>query len=829
MHEQSLKPRLIVSLVLGIPVMLLSMIPAWQFWGWQWVVAALALPVVTWCAWPFHKPAFKNLRHGAFTMDTLVSLGVLAATLWSFWALFFGGAGQLGMRMSMSFFPRHNTDAHAHIYFEGATMVVAFLLAGRYAEGRARRQAAGALRALLDLGAKTATLLEVDASGRESERVIPASELQVGDIFVVRPGEKVATDGVIVRGTSAIDASLLTGESVPVEVAQGDQVTGATLNTSGVLRVEATRVGSETTLAQIGRMVEQAQAGKAPVQRLADKVAGVFVPVVMGLSLLTLILWLVLGSSVQGAFTAAVSVLVIACPCALGLATPMALLVGSGRAAQLGILLRGPEVLEAAHNLDTIVLDKTGTVTSGEMSVRQAYPLAQVSEAELLAAAAFAEGPSEHPIAKAISQSSSVPADFGQVADFVNLPGRGVFTVSDSGRAFFAGRPEWIATLTGVAASQLTPAEAVDATLVAVASANLADLGLTAGTAGSLNTEADDVTDNAGDGVDAVDFKPATQLVKLDVQGMTCASCVGRVEKKLGKLPGVSAIVNLATNSAEVHTPADLDPQVLQDTVIKAGYEAKVLSSALEGGAQAATQGDQAKAMSTSQAQSAGNANSAGTSQPGATTPLSQVDVEQILNLENKAQALGTIAVADTVKASSAQAIKQFKELGMEPILLTGDNQSVADAVAKQVGIERVIAQVLPADKQQQVKALQDQGRVVAMVGDGVNDAGALAQAGNRGLGMAMGSGTDVAMEAADVTLVRSDLTSVGAAVRISRATLRNIKQNLGWAFGYNLIAIPLAMLGWMNPMIAGACMAFSSVAVVLNSLRLRSLERDSK
>jgi Cu+-exporting ATPase len=667
------------------------MVPALQFPGWQWVVLVLALPVVTWGAWPFHTSAVRAARHGASTMDTLVSLGVSAATLWSLWAITLGGAGELGMRMQFQLFPAQGTmHAAPELYFETAAVVTTFLLAGRYAESRSRRRAGDALRALLSLGAKDVARVTLDAAGRRAETRVPIEALAVGDLFVVRPGEKVATDGVVVEGRSALDTSLLTGEPVPVDVDAGDEVTGATVNTSGNLLVRATRVGEETTLAQIGRLVTQAQTGKAPVQRLADRISAVFVPIVIALAVGTLVVWLLLGNPVQSAFTAAVAVLIIACPCALGLATPTALLVGTGRAAQLGILIKGPEILESTRQVDTIVLDKTGTVTEGRMELADVLaPSAPVRRhvvgaaadtgvddlrAQVLWLAAAVESGSEHPIARAIVTAAQTgarrsSATLPPVTGFSNHAGRGVSGVVDDGgtsRAVLVGRPAW---LTG--------------------------------------------------------------------QGVRGAGPDDEVSR------------------AHRHAEAD-----------------------------------------------------------GATAVVVAWDGE----------ARGVLTLRDEVKATSAEAVAQLRDLGITPHLLTGDNRAAAERVAAQVGIDgaHVIAEVLPEQKLAVVKDLQDRGRVVAMVGDGVNDAAALAQAGRRGLGLAMGTGTDVAIEASDITLVRGDLRAAPTAIRISRRTLRIIKENLFWAFAYNVAAIPLAASGLLNPMIAGAAMAASSVIVVTNSLRLR-------
>ena len=729
-----LRLRLIYCLILSVPIMAISMVPALQMPGWQWTVALMALPVAVWGAWPFHKAAFRALRHGAFTMDTLVSLGVIAATGWSLWALVLGGAGHIGMRMSMELLPRSQGHA-AHMYFESAAWVTTFLLAGRYAEARAKYRSGDALRALLELGAKEVTrvvltspsgsrdavdVLDEDGSPRaeatRTEERISIEDLAAGDLFLVRPGEKVAADGVVVEGRSAVDASLLTGESVPTEVEAGQAVTGATVNTSGALLVRATAVGEGTTLARIGRMVTAAQAGKAPVQRLADRISGVFVPIVLALSAATLAGWLLTGHSPQAAFTAAVAVLVIACPCALGLATPTALLVGSGRAAQLGVVIKGPEVLESTQALDTMVMDKTGTVTQGRMSLeidacrevgRTEPTSSQVPDSagsgevgagasgqedalaslnplgdEALRLAGAVESASEHPVAAAITAAArerlgDLPAPTG----FSNHEGRGV-SATVEGRRVAVGRPGWLADEMG--------AEVPEAVRAAVEGAQ--DSGATA----------------------------------------------------------VVVAVGAADTTDAVEAGADADKKPLQ--------------------------------------------------------------------------AVAVLVVRDTVRPSSRAAVAALRELGIRPVLLTGDNTRAAEHVAAQVGIDAadVRAEVLPADKRDVVADLQAQGAVVGMVGDGVNDAAALAQAGTQGLGFAMGSGADVAIEAADITLVRTDLDAAVAAVRVSRATLRIIRQNLFWAFAYNVAAIPLAAAGLLNPMIAGAAMAASSVIVVTNSLRLR-------
>jgi Cu+-exporting ATPase len=655
-ETRQLRTRLIASAVLSVPILLMSMVPRLQFDNWQWLTLQLATPVVLWGAWPFHRAAWANLKHGAATMDTLVSMGVLAAWLWSLYALFFGEAGASGMRMSFTLVPKAGGGS-SEIYFETAAVVTTFILAGRYFEARAKRRAGAALRALLELGAKDVAVL--DATG--AERRIAIEELNVGDRFVVRPGEKIATDGVVAEGTSAVDMSMLTGESVPVEVSTGSDVAGATVNVGGRLVVQATRIGADTALAQIGKLVEDAQTGKAPVQKLADRIAGIFVPIVIALAVATLAFWLANGAGATFAFTAAVAVLIIACPCALGLATPTALLVGTGRGAQLGLLIKGPEILESTRRVDTIVLDKTGTVTTGKMALVSMTVADGEDEAEILRLVGALEHASEHPIARAIADAASRQAPLASVQGFRNRDGLGVEGVVE-GHAVIAGRPQL-----------------------------LADWG--------------------------VDLPP-----------------------------------NLAT----------------------------ALSSAQEQGRTAITAA-----------------------------------------WDGRARAV--LVVSDTVKPSSLAAIRALRALGLRPVLLTGDNAQTAAAVASEVGIEDVIAEVLPSDKADVVRGLQADGYVVAMVGDGVNDAPALAQA---DLGLAIGTGTDVAIEASDLTLVSGDLQAAADAIRLSRRTLATIKGNLFWAFAYNVAAIPLAMTGLLNPIIAGAAMAFSSIFVVSNSLRLRRFHR---
>ena len=814
-HAADMLRRLIVSAPLGILAAILSMVPAWQFTGWQWVVAAITIPVVTWGAWPFHRAAFAAGRHGSTTMDTLVSLGVIASTLWSWWALLWGGAGMLGMRMQMSLIPRAAHAGHAEIYFEVASTIVVFLLTGRYLEARARYRAGDALRSLLSMGAKEATLVSVDpATGERSESVVPASSLQVGDLFTVRPGEKVATDGIIVEGSSALDTSLLTGESVPVDAAPGDAVTGATVNTWGSLLVRATRVGSDTTLAQMGRMVAEAQAGKAPVQRLADQISGVFVPIVIVVSLLTLGGWLLAGGGVQAAFTAAVAVLVVACPCALGLATPTAILVGSGRASQLGILIKNAEILEQTRSIDTMLLDKTGTVTTGVMSLESVAVAPDAGEASALSLAASVESLSEHPVARAITLGA---ADHGlslvPVTAFANQPGLGVVGITAQG-GVLVGRPSWLASL-GID----VPSSLLDAVREAEASGASAVVAALAPQLGRVaTTEAVTPMPEAHTHVvlPGPDAKLPLATLTMSVGGMTCASCVSRVERKLGKLDGVKAEVNLATESARITLTAPHSDEELEAVVNAAGYSGTVTSRS-----EAAT-ADGAPAAGGSASGDTGTPTQPGTT-PGAGEREGAPASSLVIPERVEGQAIAALVVRDTVKESSADAIAQLRELGIEPILLTGDNEAAARHVAGQMGIERVIAGVLPDGKRNTVADLQAEGRTVAMVGDGVNDAAALAQASAKGLGIAMGSGTDVAIEVADMTLMNSSLTSAATAIRVSRRTLRIIKENLFWAFFYNVLMVPLAIAGLLSPMLASAAMACSSVFVVLNSLRLRT------
>ncbi|QVI99467.1 cadmium-translocating P-type ATPase [Corynebacterium diphtheriae] len=648
-HAEELKTRLVYSAVLALPVFLMSMFGQLQFNNWQWLAFALASPVYFWGGWPFHRATLRNLRHGSFTMDTLISLGTSAAYLWSVWALFIGNAGDPAMRMHMSF------TAHAHggvdeIYLESAAMVIVFLLLGRWFETRAKGRSGEALRSLLNLGAKDAAVIRDNREVR-----IPIQSLQVGDVFVVRPGEKIATDGVVVEGTSAVDQSMITGESVPVEVSQGSHVTGATMNTSGRLLVTAQRVGADTTLAAMGRLVAEAQSNKAPVQKLVDKISQIFVPAVIVISLITLAVHLATGSATADAFAAAVAVLIIACPCALGLATPTALLVGTGRGAQMGLVIKGPEVLEQARNIDTVVLDKTGTITTGDMQVRKVHALSDWQEQDVLRLAGAVEHASEHPIARAITAAAVAQTRTGtlpKVTDFKNQAGQSVAGTVEDHRVW-VGRPS--------------------------------------------------------DG-------EATQQVKAaENEGATCV--VVRIDDHLA----------------------------------------------------------------------------------------------------------GVISVRDTVKEHARLSVEKLTAMGLTPVLLTGDNAGAAAAVAREVGIpaDRVISGVLPENKVQTVEQLQREGRVVAMVGDGVNDAAALTQA---DLGLAMGAGTDVAIEASDITIMNNDPRSIANAINLSRRSLRTIKGNLFWAFAYNVILIPVAALGLLNPMFAGAAMALSSVFVVTNSLRLRSV-----
>ena len=647
-----LRQRLVISALLSIPVLLIAMIPALQFDNWQWLSLQMATPVVLWGAWPFHRAAWANLKHAAATMDTLISVGTLSAWLWSLYALFLGDAGANGMRMAFDVIPSSGGGAN-EIYLETASIVTTFILAGRYFEARAKGRAGAALKALLELGAKDVALIDPDGS----ERRVPIDRLEVGQRFVVRPGEKVATDGTVEDGHSAIDMSMLTGESVPIEVGPGSEIAGATINAGGRLIVRATRIGRDTALAQIARLVTEAQTGKAPVQRLADRISGIFVPAVFTIAVATLGFWLGTGQSPTFAFTAAVAVLIIACPCALGLATPTALMVGTGRGAQLGLLIKGPEILESTRSIDTIVLDKTGTVTTGQMTLLDITVADGINPDRALQLVGALENASEHPIARAIATASMAQWPLPGVEGFTNREGLGVEGIVD-GHAIIAGRPVLLA------------------------------------------------------------------------------------HRGLHLPPALDA----ARQTAEARG----------QTAIAAGWDGR---------------------------------------------------------------ATAVFVVADAVKPTSAEAIRQLKALGLRTVLLTGDNATTARTVADEVGIDEVIAEVMPADKAEVIGRLQAEGRVVAMAGDGVNDAPALARA---DLGLSIGTGTDVAIEASDLTLVSGDLGAAVDAIRLSRSTLRTIKQNLGWAFGYNLAALPLAAIGLLNPVIASAAMAFSSLSVVANALRLR-------
>ncbi|GAA3225751.1 heavy metal translocating P-type ATPase [Oerskovia jenensis] len=741
--------RLKVAAVLTLPVVLLSMVPALQFPGWQWVVTALALPVVTWGAWPFHTAAFRAARHGASTMDTLVSIGVIAATLWSLWALLLGGAGEIGLRMSVSLLPSRAHGSMPELYFEVAAVVTTFLLAGRWSEHRSRRKAGDALRSLLAMGAKDAERVTAGPDGQRVTERVPVAALREGDLFTVRPGEKIATDGVVVEGSSAVDTSLLTGEPVPVDVTPGDDVTGATVNTSGHLLVRATRVGEETTLAQIGRLVSQAQTGKAPVQRLADRISAVFVPIVLVLAVLTLGGWLLAGASTQFAFTAAVAVLIIACPCALGLATPTALLVGTGRGAQLGILIKGPEVLESTRRVEVIVLDKTGTVTQGRMALERVVTREGTLELGSEAARAAAGSPGERPD--------------GAAHHALRL----------------AGAVEGL--------SEHPIAQAIASAATQLSGADLSEPASAGGHAGSDNPVAEGVGGVGGveTGADGVVIGSAQVFDFVSSPGGGVSGLVRTAHS------GLSPAGALNARRVLVGRPTWLAEQgVTFDVSEPAGAMGHARSDNPGGELRRAF--DEAEATGATAVVVAWN----GTAQ-------------------------GVLVLRDPVKETSAQAVTELRALGLRPILLTGDNAGAARVAARQVGIaeEDVIAQVLPQDKVDVVARLRAQGRVVAMVGDGVNDAAALAGA---DLGLAMGTGTDVAIEASDITLVRGDLRSAATAIRLSRRTLRVIKQNLFWAFAYNVAAIPLAAAGLLNPMIAGAAMAMSSVLVVGNSLRLR-------
>lgn len=670
--------RTVLAAILSAPIFLISMIPALQFPGWQWAMLILATPVVFYCGAPFHRATWVNIKHGGFTMDTLVTMGTFAAYLWSIWALLFGGAGEIGMTMDMSLgaaFSRNQHGAH-EIYFESAAVITTLVLAGRYAQARAIHQSSAAIRSLLDLGAKNATIVELQSDGSTAEVEVPIGAVQVGDVFVVRPGEKVATDGVVLEGASAIDRSMLTGESIPEDVAPGTEVTGATVNTTGRLLVRATRVGADTELAHIAKMVEDAQASKAPVQQLVDKVSSIFVPVVIVLAVLTLVVWLALGGTTEQAFTAAVAVLIIACPCALGLATPTAIMVGTGRGAELGILIRSASTLESSRDIATIVLDKTGTLTSGAMRVHSVTPAEGWSEANVRALAGTAESGSEHPIARAIVEAA------GSGSDALVL----------EGAEAHAGR------------------------------------GLTARVSGSLG-------ENKG-------------------------------------------------------------PWEVEITAVSDARQAAV--------------GDEKPAPESLPAPLAASLREA--EQAGHTTSLVRVNGE----------VAGLVRVSDTVKPEATKVVEEIRALGIEPVMATGDNPAAAEHIAREVGIEKVHASLTPAAKLDLVKSLRGEGASVAMVGDGINDTAALAEA---DLGFAMGTGTDAAMNSGDIVLTGGDIAQIPTAIRLSRASVRTIRWNLFWAFIYNVIAIPLAMLGLLGPVIAAAAMAFSSVFVVSNSLRLKRFQ----
>ena len=847
-----LRLRLVYSLVLSVPVMVVSMVPALQLPGWQWTVALMALPVATWGAWPFHRAAARALRHGAFTMDTLVSLGVVAATAWSLWALIWGGAGEIGTQMTMELLPRHQGHA-AHMYFESAAWVTTFLLAGRYAEARARYRSGDALRALLELGAKEVTRVRLTSPSGSTDAVdvldeegaplpeatrtqerVPVDELRAGDLFCVRPGEKVATDGVVVEGRSAVDASLLTGESVPVDVGVGDVVTGATVNTSGVLLVRATAVGEGTTLARIGAMVTAAQAGKAPVQRLADRVSGVFVPVVLGLSALTLAGWLVTGHNAQASFTAAVAVLVIACPCALGLATPTALLVGTGRAAQLGVVIKGPEVLESTRSLDTMVLDKTGTVTTGRMSLDAEASASVPSGAD--GAATGGAGADVRTDASAGSTGNnmsevSAPTDKTDASTSMRVAGTGPLSEAD---LYLAGALEAASEHPVAAAIATAARERLAATPASGTGTpggpQHAQPSEPAPAARSEEAAPAAASTDAATPPAASTGTPGARAAGAQTGDTDTTSLSAPSARATAPVPPRLAVVTNFTNHegrgvtgvVEGRTVAVGRASWLTEQGVVLGEDlAAALERAEESGATAVVLavGPAPGAEPTQPGQSSGTVGSPGTrvTQTGQCTPGTQPG-HQVLD------ARAVLAVRDTVRPSSRKAVTDLRELGIRPVLLTGDNPRAAAHVAAQVGIASadVRSEVRPEDKRDVVAALQAEGRNVGVVGDGVNDAAALAQASTQGLGLAMGSGADVAIEAADVTLVRTDLEAAVAAVRVSRATLRIIRQNLFWAFAYNVAAIPLAMAGLLSPMIAGAAMASSSVIVVTNSLRLR-------
>lgn len=788
LRRQDLGRRLVVAVIFGLPVMAISMLEVLQFPAWQWVVGVCSLPVVGWAAAPFHRGALRAARGGSTTMDTLVALGVSVATLYSWGALIFTPAGRIGMTMNMSLNPlaaAHETGSGGEIFFETAVMITVFLLTGRYLEARAKSSATSALRALLSLGAKQAVRVTRPGDPRDTTtpwetETVDVAALQPGDYFLVPAGEKIATDGIVFEGHSTVDESMLTGEPIPVEKSVGDSVTGATINVQGLLVVQATKVGAETKLAQITRLVTRAQAEKAPVSRLADRVSAVFVPVVIVLAVLTFALWLGHGQPFPAAFTAGVSVLVIACPCALGLATPMALLVGSTRASRAGILLKGPQILEETRRINTLVMDKTGTLTSGEMrledvtvSAPRPAGMASLGDNEALALAASLEAGSPHPIGKALvaaAKARDCGSGPGALTGFATFIGRGAGGFVD-GVAYAIGKPEWLTAM----GADIPP-----------------DLRAAIGAAQSqgrtvavLATGADWSSQVSVDACPVLSGEPVGTELTLKITGMTCASCVARVEKRLNKLDGVSASVNLPLEIATVTLTADVPAETLIAQVEKAGYGASLLDST-------------------------GTA-----AEPGRRNENSTAAVAGDLV---QARALAVFTFSDPVKPEAAPTVASLKAEGIETVLLTGDQPEPAHRAADQAGIETVVAGVSPEGKVDAIRELQDAGKIVAMVGDGVNDAAALAAA---DLGIALATGTDAAIGAADITLVNPSLGAITQAINVSRATLRNIKENLAWAFGYNIVAIPLAAAGMLNPGLAGAFMASSSVLVVLNSLRL--------
>lgn len=798
LRRQDLGRRLVVAVIFGLPVMAISMLEILQFPAWQWVVGVCSLPVVGWAAAPFHRGALRAARGGSTTMDTLVALGVSVATLYSWGALIFTPAGRIGMTMNMSLNPlaaAHETGSGGEIFFETAVMITVFLLTGRYLEARAKSSATSALRALLSLGAKQAVRVTRPGDPRETStpwetETVDVAALQPGDYFLVPAGEKIATDGIVFEGHSTVDESMLTGEPIPVEKSVGDSVTGATINVQGLLVVQATKVGAETKLAQITRLVTRAQAEKAPVSRLADRVSAVFVPVVIVLAVLTFALWLGHGQPFPAAFTAGVSVLVIACPCALGLATPMALLVGSTRASRAGILLKGPQILEETRRINTLVMDKTGTLTSGEMrledvtvSAPRPAGTAPLSDTEALAFAASLEAGSPHPIGKALVTAAkardcgSVP---GALTGFATFIGRGAGGFVD-GVAYAIGKPKWLTAM----GADIPPELAAAIGAAQSQGRTVAVLATGADWSSQVSVEASPMLSGESAGNGQLSAERACTEMTLKVTGMTCASCVARVEKRLNKLDGVSASVNLPLEIATVTLTADIPAETLIAQVEKAGYGASLLDST-------------------------GTA-----AEPGRRNENSTAAVAGDLV---QARALAVFTFSDPVKPEAAHTVASLKAAGIETVLLTGDQSEPARLAADQAGIETVVAGVSPEGKVGAIRELQDAGKIVAMVGDGVNDAAALATA---DLGIALATGTDAAIGAADITLVNPSLGAITQAINVSRATLRNIKENLAWAFGYNIVAIPLAAAGMLNPGLAGAFMASSSVLVVLNSLRL--------